>query len=315
VSPDGGDTALAVRVPASTSNLGTGFDALGLALDLWLDVRLAAAPPAGTEHVVAAGGPEGGRWPAPREDRLLAAFDRAREVLGLPAEPRAFVVETEIPLARGLGSSGSATAAGILLAAALADEPLDPAGLLALGVELEGHPDNVAPSLSGGCTLCLPVAGAVRALPVDVHPDLAFAVAWPEAAVRTAEARAVLPDAVPFADAVENARRLPFLLEGLRRGDPELLALGGEDRLHERHRLPLVPGAAGALEAGRCAGAHLTVLSGSGSALLGVTSHGSAPAVAEAMAEALRRGAGSGTGRVVRPALEAPSVRAVREVG
>ncbi len=301
-----GEGARAVRVSASTSNLGTGFDCLGLALDLFLDVRAEPAPDAPSHRVE---GPP--VWPATTDDRLLAAFDRASEALGLPACPHDFRVATEIPLARGLGSSGAATAAGILLAASRAASPPDPERLLALGVELEGHPDNVAASLAGGATLSFPVAGGARSLPVEVHDDLAFAVAWPELTVETERARAVLPQEVPFADAVENARRLPVLLEGLRRADPELLRIGGEDRLHERHRLPLVPGATAALDAAREAGAWLAVLSGSGSALLAISGQGDAERIASSIADTFRRETGAGTGRALRLVREAPRVREV----
>jgi homoserine kinase len=125
-----------------------------------------------------------------------------------------------------------------------------PRSSLRAGVELEGHPDNVVASLRGGATLAVPQEGAPPlVLDLDVHPTLGWAVAWPRAPLPTPLARRALPAEVPFADAVENPRRLALLLRGLATGDPELVAAGVQDRLHERYRLPLVPGAAEALAA------------------------------------------------------------------
>lgn len=304
--------SLSITVPASTSNLGTGFDCLGLALDLRLEVR--AVPATGAAHEVRVEGPAAGGWPAaPADDLLLRAFDAAAAHLGLRREARAFRVWTEVPVARGLGSSGAAVAAGLLLAAALSGGA-ERAGLLELGIELEGHPDNVTASLLGGCTLCVPGTRGADGVPLHlqlpVHGDIAFALAWPATGVRTSAARAALPPGVPLADAVENARRLPLLLEGLRSARPELLAAGGEDRLHERFRLPLVPGAAQALAAARGEGAWLAVLSGSGSAVLALCPAERARATADSMARELERAGGApATARVARAAREAPTVR------
>jgi homoserine kinase len=157
-----------------------------------------------------------------------------------------------------------------------------------MAVELEGHPDNVTPALCGG--LCLSFArphGAPRVLALEPDPALAFAVAWPRATLPTTEARALLPGSVPFADAAENPRRLALLLEGLRTADPELLALGGEDRLHVPYRLLRIPRGAEALAAAREAGAWLATISGSGTGLFAIASHGRIAGVAAALGGAL----------------------------
>jgi len=249
-------------------------------------------------------------WPKAEENLVFRAFDRARG----GAESRAgFVFEagSEVPLERGFGSSGAAVAAGLLLGAAMSREAPRLAELLRIGVSLEGHPDNVTASLYGGCTLCHPSAGRDGA-PVlvrnEVHPSIGLAVAWPAAALSTHQARGVLPDAVPFADAIENPRRLALLLEGLRRGDPELIALGGEDRLHTRHRLPLISGGAEAIAEGKAAGAWLVAISGAGSGLVALGPRDRAGAFAGAMEDALRTGSGEGTARVVEPVLGTPRV-------
>ncbi len=303
---------LRVRVPASTSNVGTGFDCLGIALDLFLDVRVHVESGVPIEPRLAVRGPAAAAWPEASSNRLVHAFDVAAARLGLPAGSPRFEVETEIPVSRGLGSSGAATAAGLLLASALASPAPDPEWLLALGIELEGHPDNVTASLFGGCTLCVP-SGAQdlgpQRIAIELHPDLAFALAWPEAPMETARARDVLPSEVPFAHAVENARRLPLLLEGLRTARVDLLRAGSQDCLHEIHRLPLVPGGKAALIAARAEGAHVAVLSGSGSALFAVASHERVGAVLAAMEAALRTASGRASGRIARAVHGAPLVR------
>jgi homoserine kinase len=298
---------LRVRVPGSTSNLGPGFDLLGLALSLYLEARLEwlAAEPDPTPGAYAGDGP----------DLLRAAFDLAAGRLGVTPDVR-LRCESEIPVGRGLGSSGAAVAAGLLLANARAEAPVQREELLRWGIELEGHPDNVAASLFGGCTLCHPSptgAEPGEAAPVllrqPVHPSIGFALAWPARPLATAEARRALPAEVPFADAVENPRRLALLLEGLRSGTPELLRLGGEERLHVRHRLELVPGAADALAAARAAGAWLATISGAGSGLVALAPHALAAQVAHALEGPLVAASGGGGSRVAKPVTEPPAVQ------
>jgi homoserine kinase len=203
-----------------------------------------------------------------------------------------FAIGSEIPIARGLGSSGAAIAAGVLLARALAnDSGVGDETLCDLGFAIEGHPDNTSASILGGCTLSIPRGdGTLRIVRQELHPDLGFAVAWPEAMLSTRAARSVLPREVPFADAVENPRRLAALLEGLRTGDPELLELGSHDRLHVRHRLALIENGERALGAARESGAWLATVSGSGSALFAIGPHARACEIAAALQRELARG-------------------------
>jgi homoserine kinase len=280
-------SALHVRTPCSTSNLGPGFDFLGLALELWLDVE--CRPAAGGVHELELGEDQSGEWP--REGNLLLeAFDRAHRALGGEPAPQRFAVRSEIPLGRGLGSSGAAVAAGLLLGAATAGERQPDRDRLArLGLALEGHPDNSTASLFGGCTLAVPLEGGVlTVLQQPLFAGLRFAVAWPSCGLSTTLAREALPTQVPFADAVENPRRLALLLEGLRSGRHDLLAAGIEERLHVRARSALIPGAAAALAAARSAGAPAATISGSGSALVAIhTSSEGAAAAAAAMERCL----------------------------
>ena len=287
-----------VRVPASTSNLGPGFDFLGLALDLWLEATIQGSRSEGATGTV-------------EPDLVTLAFERACRAF--ECESRARVATTSsIPIGRGLGSSGAAIVAGILLARALAEREIADDELLALAVSLEGHPDNVTAALFGGLTIGVPLpTKEIVRVNAPLSSELGFAVAWPAEPLPTKRARAVLPDAVPFADAVENPRRLALLLEGLRTGDPRLLALGGEDRLHVRHRVPLIPGAARALERAREAGAHLATLSGAGSGILAIGARSAMEPIARAMADALSDERPGAEARVLEPVLGRPVVRAL----
>lgn len=295
-----------VRVPASTSNLGPGFDLLGLALSLELEVR--ATPTGETAHRLGERAGTASTWPGTPDDVLFRAFDRVARELGREPLRAAFDVRSEIPVSRGLGSSGAACAAGLLLSDALHEGSLDLATLARLGIEIEGHPDNSTASLFGGCTLCVPDGDEVHVVRQPIHESLAFCVAWPEATVSTREARGVLPAQVPFADAVENPRRLALLLEGLRTGDSKLLAAGAHDRLHVEHRLKLIAGGARTLEAAREAGASCATVSGSGSTLIALCDSASAPAVCEAMRSTFAEHQAQVTARVLEPARSRPTV-------
>ncbi len=278
---------------------------LGLALCLWLEVE--AWINRGDHGFTSLTG-TADTWP--REENLLhQAFDAGREALGQPPLSLCAQVHSQIPVGRGLGSSGAAIAAGLALAVASAGEP--PARLeelTSLACKLDGHPDNTTASLLGGCTLAVPCDGELVILRQQVHADIAFSVAWPAQPLSTREARAVLPREVPFDDAVANPRRLALLLEGLRTGEAQLLALGIEDRLHVSRRLALIPGGAAALAAAREAGAFAATVSGSGSALIALGPRESAEAVANAMAAKLESSAGPSVARHLEAAEGPPSL-------
>ncbi len=305
--PNSIPAAARVRVSASTSNLGPGFDALGLALDLGLDVVVRPRP-GSRDHELSRLEGSAREWPPAGANLLVRAFERAQRELG-GSGAFAFEARSEIPISRGLGSSGSAIAAGLLLGSALAPRAASREELLSWAIELEGHPDNVAPALLGGCVLCSPrLAVDRRVLAIPLSPSLGFAVAWPDARLETAFARSLLPSMVPIADAIETARGLALLIEGLRSGAAELLAAGNDERLHVPYRLPHIPGGRAALESARRAGASLATISGSGSALLAVCSRERAADVAAAMGRAFHSAGAGGEHRVLLPVLAAPEV-------
>lgn len=263
-----------VRVPATSANLGPGFDSLGLALALYDDVR-ARVTNAGEVRVTVTG--EGAGELAGDESHLvaasaLAAFDR----MGVRPAGLDITCHNRIPQARGLGSSSAAIVAGITLARALvepsvpdtpdASHVLDVAGSLRLASLIEGHPDNVAPCLLGGFTIAwTDVAGAhaVRLTPALRVRPLVFV---PEERGLTAHARAALPMDVPHADAAANAARAALLVHALTVA-PELLMTATEDWLHQAYRAPGMPGTAALVAKLRDAGVP-AVVSGAGPSVL-----------------------------------------------
>jgi homoserine kinase len=280
-----------VRVPGSTSNLGSGFDFVGMAIDrgLRLTARLVddgRSPPVAIERR----GTLAGLDVAPHEDLMYRGFTAACAAAGRPVPGRlAFSADSDVPVSRGLGSSAAAVVAGAAAAVALLGLGLGPDALFQIGAEVEGHPDNVAPAVFGGARLVLHrPAGGLLAPPLDVHPGLAFAFAVPAFTVETKRARAVLPESVPHATAVQAAARGAALIRGLAMGEAELLAVGLDDLLHVPHRRALVRGYDAVTAAARAAGAYGATLSGSGPTIVAVASRERAAAVAHAMTAAWR---------------------------
>lgn len=300
-----------VSVPASTSNLGPGFDLFGLALDLQLEVHC-LGPAAGDQHALITRDGTASEWPNTPENTLFRAFDRVAQEIGVEPIPHEFRVYSAIPVARGLGSSGAACAAGLLLGAeayAPTGQQLARTELVRLGIELEGHPENSTASLLGGAVLCLPESdGAVHVVRQPIAPNLRFVAAWPSTRIATLEARSVLPKQVAFADAVENPRRLALLLEGLRTGEATLLRAGVQDRLHVPYRLPLIAGGEDALRDALEAGAHCATISGSGSTLFAICAEEAVASVCAAFTQALTAHHDKVTAREVHVVTEAPEV-------
>ncbi|HEX9705763.1 MAG TPA: homoserine kinase [Gemmatimonadales bacterium] len=279
-----------LRVPASTSNLGSGFDCVGMAVDRWLTVTGRVVPGGGAVSLERSG-TLGALAPEPDADLVVRGFVAACRAAGRQA-PGGLVLraDSEIPVGRGLGASAAAIVAGAAVARALLGLPLDDAALIDVAAQLEGHPDNVAPAVRGGATLSVPRpgGGGYHVESLEVHPSLAFVFAVPplEFAVTTERARAVLPAELPHAVAVTSAARAAALVIGLARGDRALLAAGLDDALHVPYRRVLVPGYDDVTAAAVRAGAWGATLSGSGSSILAVASRDAATTVADAMRSA-----------------------------
>jgi homoserine kinase len=284
-----------VRVPASSANLGPGFDALGLALALYNEIDARES-----DRVSLTIEGEGAGQLALGDDNVVVRAVRAAyEAAGRPFRGCALACVNRIPLARGLGSSAAAWVGGLVAGNALLGAPLDRDALLALAAHAEGHPDNVAAALLGGLTVAYGGADGARALALPVPGALRWVVLVPDVSMSTAQARAILPSSVSRADAVFNVQRVALLLASLQAGRVDLLPAALEDRLHEPYRLRLFPWMTDVATAARSAGALGCVLSGAGPSLLALASdEGAAAAVARAMERVV---AAAGVKGVARP--------------
>jgi homoserine kinase len=291
--------ACAVRVPCSTSNLGAGFDCMGLAFDRYVDAGFA---PGGTDFAIERAGTLEPLQLSPAEDLLAIAFRTELRRRGLTDVHGVLYATSGIPVGRGLGSSAAAIVAGIALATAACGQTLDRDAALAAAVVLEGHPDNAAPALFGGLvSVAYMEHSTPRALRMPLSSDVAFVFAAPDTMVSTKRARAALPQQVPHSAAVRNLGRLAALLYGLAHADRTAIMVGFTDELHVPYRLPLIPGAPAAMKAAVDAGAWAVTLSGSGSGLLAACPGGVEHGVLAAMCRAFASAGAGGDGFVAFP--------------
>jgi len=305
-----------VRVPATIGNVGPGFDALGLALDIHNEVVLSADDPqpvAGRAladalakialHVDV----EGEAADQIERDRRNLIFRAACEVfsaVGCAPARMSLALRNAIPFERGLGSSAAATVAGVAAANALCGRPLDTRALLDIASRIEGHPDNAAPALMGGLTVCMKIDTGARALRFDVPDAYRIVLCIPEVRISTAAARNVMPESVSLDDAVFSMSRAAALVGLLTRGETDGLREALDDRLHQPYRLPLVKGLAEALQAALSAGALGAIVSGSGPTLAAFVPAGgktNTSAVGDAMAEALKAAGTQSAARLTSP--------------
>ena len=252
--------------PASTSNLGPGFDCLGLALRLPLKVSATRIPSGFSIRRLG----EGSDLAIdPHHDKVLGAFRHLLRVAGGPVPTVALTIRSDIPLARGLGSSAAAIVAGLTLANHWIGGRYTREEIFREAIRLEGHPDNVAAAIFGGLTLSMPrLDGSVEALPLPVPRGLAITLVVPAIRVSTEKARALLPASVPLRSAAGNTARAMALTHALSTRRFELLAEALRDVYHVPYRARLIPGFDRVVEAGRRAGAYGVTISGSGPTLL-----------------------------------------------
>ncbi|MCL2788877.1 MAG: homoserine kinase, partial [Micrococcales bacterium] len=223
-----------VRVPATSANLGPGFDALGLALDLWDEIDARATPGETTVTVVGEGA---GSVPLDETYPVVRAARTALEAVGAPDVGLTLRCSNKIPHGRGLGSSAAAAVAGALIVRGMIANPqaMNARMVLELATSFEGHPDNAAPAIFGRGTIAWMVGTVPRCARLDVHPEVRPVLAVPASPVSTRVARAVLPDRVPREDAVFNAGRAALTVHALT-SEPSLLFEATEDRLHQSYR-------------------------------------------------------------------------------
>ncbi len=260
--------SIRLRVPASTSNLGSGFDTVSAALTLYLTVEATPCPSGGIVWATP--------WPEEKENLLDRALRETLAYCSTSIAGLELAMDNPIPLARGLGSSGAAIVAGIKLGERLAGRSLSRDEILQLAYPLEGHPDNLAASLLGGWVLSRIEDGRIRCERIDSPLDCRFVLAVPELEISTREAREILPSAYSLEDAVFNLQRCALLVHALHAGRPELLREALRDRLHQPYRQHLVPGLKALLERQGLDGQldpHLlgVALSDSGSAVVAFT--------------------------------------------
>jgi len=255
-----------VKVPATSANLGPGFDTLGLALARYdeLDVEAIDAP----AHLIEVHGVGAGEVPLDESHLVVRAMANTFAHAGVPMPTIRLEAHNAIPHGRGLGSSGAAIVAGVMAARGLLDGVVSftPDELLELATELEGHPDNVAPALFGGLTIAWVTPEGPRHKKLIVHRGVSPLVLVPEHEMSTALARSLQPESVPHSDAVFNVSRSALLVAALIQS-PELLLQATEDKLHQNYRAQAMPETDRLIRLLRAAG-HPAVVSGAGPSIL-----------------------------------------------
>ncbi|MFL0785942.1 MAG: homoserine kinase [Prochlorococcus sp.] len=278
---------IVVDVPSTTANIGPGFDCLGAALDLNNRFSMRRIEGDSERFELIIEGNEGSHLRGGPNNLIYRAAQRVWKTAGVEPVAMEARVRLAVPPARGLGSSASAIVAGLVGANALVGEPLSKEKLLELAIEIEGHPDNVVPSLLGGLCLTAKTASqrwrVVRCLWVN---SVKAVVAIPSIRLSTSEARRAMPKEIPISDAVENLGALTLLLQGLRTGSGELIADGMHDRLHEPYRWPLIKGGLDVRDAALNAGAWGCAISGAGPSVLALCPEEHGSAVSQAMVKA-----------------------------
>ena len=262
-----------ITIPATSANLGPGFDCLGLALGLYNQVTVTAvtAPPL----TITVSGVDAEKVPTNESNLVYQSACILFEKLG--KRPRALHIhqENNIPVGSGLGSSSTAVLGGLLAANALVDGNLSQAELLAIATATEGHPDNVAPALYGGLVLGVMADEAVHIEQLPIAPQQ-VAVVLPDYHLLTEDARAALPKQISRQDAIFNTSRLPLLIRALETAAYPQLKLAMQDKLHQPYRLPLIPGMPQAFTAAYAGGAAGVALSGAGPSLIAFAPDGHA---------------------------------------
>ncbi len=252
-----------ITVPASTANLGPGFDSLGCALSLYAKFDC--------ERI------DSGLWIEGCEEKyrnadnlFVRAFRAAEQAMGASEYPIHLIVHTDVPDSRGLGSSATFTVAGVLAANALHGNPLSQEECLSIAVHFEGHPDNIAPAMLGGLRASFMQAGAPITIDVPIAQNVGFIALIPNFETRTSDMRRVLPEKVSRGDAIFNLSRVAVLQRAIEIGNLNMIAKALEDRLHQPYRIPLIPEYNRAQETALQAGASAFCISGSGSTCLAI---------------------------------------------
>jgi len=276
-----------IDVPSTTANIGPGFDCLGAALDLNNRFVMKRIEGDGERFELIIEGSEGSHLRGGPDNLVYRAAQRVWKAAGISPVALQAKVRLAVPPARGLGSSATAIVAGLIGANALMGDPLSKEKLLELAIDIEGHPDNVVPSLLGG--LCMTAKAASqrwRVVRCEWMSSVKVVVAIPSIRLSTNEARRAMPKTIPIGDAVVNLGALTLLLQGLRTGNGDLIADGMHDRLHEPYRWRLIKGGTEVRDAALKAGAWGCAISGAGPSVLALCSEERSASVSQAMVRA-----------------------------
>lgn len=258
-----------IRVPATSANLGPGFDCLGMALDIWNEIRFEAADRL-KYHTVGEGAEKLNKG---SRNLLTKAYALLHEACGRKMEGVSIFADNRIPMSSGLGSSAAAIVAGLCGANETLGSPMNENDLLELAAEMEGHPDNVAPALLGGLVVSAVEKGGIVTRRYEV-PPLTAVIVKPDVEWLTKTARAVLPKSFSRADAIHNIGRTALVVDALRNGDLDLLQKVMDDRLHQPYRLRHINGGMAAYKTAKRFGA--AALSGAGPAIIAFVPPGGA---------------------------------------
>ena len=250
-----------VRVPATSANLGPGFDCMGIALNLYNTFTFEKIK----EGLIV----EGNEKSFDDEDNLIyTSMKRCFEKIGYTTKGLKITAMSDVPVSRGLGSSATCIVGGILGANALAGNKLSKEEVLELATEIEGHPDNVAPALLGGCVTSVVDDEKVYYSKINVPDGLKFYALIPNIKLATKKSREILPEKVSFEDAVYNIGRASLMTSALSKGEFKLLKVAGKDKLHQQYRGELIDGYEEIISESEKAGAYGAFLSGAGPTIL-----------------------------------------------
>ena len=297
-------TLVRVKAPATTANMGPGYDCLGMALDVWNTIEVEVLDSG--EPVVEVTGEGAGELGTGRDNLVYRSMEFLFQDAGQEMPLVRIRCDNAIPLARGMGSSAAAIAGGLVAANAICSQDYTPNDLLEMAATIEGHPDNVAAAVLGGMQLVISdktgEGSRLYAVSINVPPELRAVVFVPQVRIATEDARAVLPEKITVADAVHNMGRIGLLVASMTTNHPEYLAIATQDLLHQPYRQPLFPAMKVIFKAALDAGALGVFLSGSGSTVLALT-QGREMTVAYEMAEAARQASVEGNVSVTQPTV------------
>ena len=301
-------TTVMARAPATTANLGPGYDCLGMALDIWNRLTVSVLPE-GSAPAVSVSGEGAGELATDTSNLTYRAMRFLYDEAGREMPPLALECDNAIPLSRGLGSSAAAIAGGLAAANALLGSPFAAKERLEMAATIEGHPDNVAAAVLGGLQLVVSdrlgseEGSRIYTAPIGVPAGLRAVLLIPEVRIATVEARRALPAQVPMADAVYNMGRAALLVAAMAGDHTEYLKIATQDCLHQPYRQAIFPAMKVIFEAALAAGALGVFLSGSGSTIMALA-QGQEMTVAYEMLDAARLCGVAGRVEVTRPAAE-----------